>query len=189
MNQHIQTTKEYIKKYKIEFIIGLAVFVVVAAATAGIVYAARSSTPKVVYQPAKACELLTLTEAKELLGERTLASGAKAPSVSGHVATSSCGYTDGNPDTGNLVVAAITVRSGIDDKGVQQNETEFSDGKPTDGIDDVKDLGSAAYFNQRNGQLNVLDGRDWIVLSYGPGASPEANVLDQAILLAKKVVR
>lgn len=189
MNVHVQTTKEYIKKYKTEFIIGLAVFLIAASVTAGIVYAARNSTPKVVYQPTSACELLTLAEAKELLGDKTLQSGAKNPSVSGHLATSNCGYTDGNPDTANLMVAAITVRAGIDDKGVQQNKTEFSEGRPTDGVDDVKDLGDAAYFNQRNGQLNVLDGRNWIVLSYGAGATPEANVLDQALLLADKVVQ
>lgn len=188
MNQHVETTKEYIKKYKIEFIIGLVVVILAIAAIITVTIIARSSVPKIVYQPANACDLLTIAKAKELLGDNTVASGAKDPLVSGNTATSRCGYTDGNPDTQNMIVAAITVRSGIDDKGVQQNKTEFTNGKPTQAVEDVSDLGDGAYFNQQNGQLNVLNGRDWIIFSYGPGSAPESNTVEQAVQLAQKVV-
>jgi hypothetical protein len=87
-----------------------------------------------------------------------------------------------------MIVAAMTVRSGINDKGVEQNKTEFSVGRPHKNIEIVKDLGDNAYFNQTLGQLNILDGRKWIILSYGVGSAPEANTVDKAVELAHKII-
>ncbi len=189
MKQYIQAAKDYITASKRnELIIGMAIVAGVAVLIAAITYTVYSSTPKVVYQPAKACDLLTSAEAKELLGGKAIDSSAKNPVVSGNTATSQCGYTDGNPDTENMIVAAVVVRSGVNDDGVQQNKTEFVNGKPTDNVEAVKDLGEDAYFNQKLGQLNVLNGREWIILSYGLGSAPEANTIDKAVELAYKVL-
>ncbi|HMI09649.1 MAG TPA: hypothetical protein VK497_04635 [Candidatus Saccharimonadales bacterium] len=188
MNHYIQATKTYITTHRKKLAIGAAVILGIIVLITAIVLFVRNSTPKIVYQPANACGLITLTEAKELLGNNTLNSNANNPVVSGNTAASRCGYTDGNPDTNNMIVAAIIVRSGVNDKGVQQNKTDFEAGKPSKNIETVKNLGDSAYFNQKLGQLNILDGREWIILSYGVGSAPEANTVDKAIELARKVL-
>lgn len=174
--------------YKKELLIGGIVIVVVIALIAVITLLIHNSGPKIDYQPPVACELLTLDEAKELMGNSALGSAVTAPVISGDISTSKCGYTDGNSNTANLVVAAINVRSGINDKGVEQNKTDFANGTPTENIMTVNDLGDKAYFNQTNGQLNVLDGHNWILISYGPGDDALANTLEDAVTLAKKVL-
>ena len=175
--------------HKKEIIIGAIVATVIIAAVIGIVILVRNSgTPKIVYQPAKACELLTLAEAQELLGDKTLSTSATTPVQAVNTATSKCGYTDGNPDVNNAIVAAIVVRSGINDAGVRQNKTDFVNGKPIKNVETVKDLGDNAYFNEELGQLNVLSGNNWIILSYGLGSTPEANTLDEEVALARKVI-
>ncbi len=149
-----------------------------------IILLVRDSMPKVVYQPVNACTILSPEKAKQLLGERTVNSTSKAPVLSGNTAISNCGYTDGNPDTENMTVIAAIVRSGVNDKGVAQNTTEFKAGMPAVNATRLNNIGDAAYFNESLGQLNVLHGRQWIILSYGPGAAPQFNTVDDALTLA-----
>lgn len=85
------------------------------------------------------------------------------------------------------VVAAVNVRAAINDKGAEQNKTEFAAGRPR-AAKEVKNVGERAYWNLETGQLNLLSGRNWVIISYGVGATPEANTLDDAIKLAKKVL-
>lgn len=172
---------------KKELFIGIAIVLASIAAIAGIAFWIYSLTPRIVYQPADACELLTSSEAHELLGKDTLRSKHTAPTQSKNTATSQCGYTDGKSEMNDMVVAAVVVRSGVNDAGVQQNKTEFVAGKPASATP-VKDLGDNAYYNQNIGQLNVLNGRDWLILSYGVGSTPETNTLEKAVTLARKVL-
>lgn len=174
--------------YKKELIIGSVVVLSVLAIVAAIVLFIYNSTPKVVYEPAVACNTLSTIEAKELLGNNALNTNADDPVLSKNTATSKCGYADGNADTTKLQVAAVIVRSGFNDEGVQQNKDEFANGTPTRAVEIVKDVGDSAYFNQTNGQLNVLKGRDWFVLSYGLGSTPETNSLESVLKLAQKVL-
>ena len=188
LKHHFHTAKTYIAA-KSDTIIGIAVIIIVAALIVSIVAFIQNSTPRIVYQPAKACDLLTIEKAREMLGNRTLKSGVSDPVQNENTATSKCGYTDGNPDTKNLVVAAIVVRSGINDKGVEQNRSEFTSGRPDVDVEIINELGDSAYYNQANGQLNVLDGRNWIIFSYGVGSSTDTNSVEKSVELAKKVLR
>ena len=168
-------------------IIGI-VLIGVAIAALVAVYA-YSSTSKIVYQPTNACDLLTADEAEKLMGTQVISSYKKEdPVVSENTAVSKCGYTDRNMDVNSMVVAAVTVRSGINDEGVKQNKTEFFENKPEKSAEEVKNLGQSAYYNTQLGQLNILDGKKWIILSYGVGSTPEANTQDNAIKLAKEVL-
>ena len=174
--------------YKKELIIGAAVVVGLLAIVAIIALFIYNSTPKVVYKPTSACSTFTPAEAQVLLGASAFNANTNEPVLSGNTTTSRCGYTDGNSDTTKMIVAAIIVRSGINDKGVEQNKTEFVRGTPTQAVEVVKDIGDSAYFNQANGQLNVLKGRNWFILSYGLGSAPEANTVEDATKLAQKVL-
>ena len=173
------------ENHKKELIIGASVIGGIIALIVAIALIVYNGAPRIVYTPAEACDLLKPAKARELLGNKALKSAAQDAKLSGNMAISKCGYTDGNPDMDSAIVAAITVRSGVNDRGVEQNKTEFTAGKPNEGIEDVKDVGEKAYFNQKLGQLNILDGRNWIILSYGVGATPETNTVDKAVELAK----
>lgn len=188
MNHYFEAAKNYTTTYKKELIIGTAVLLGCAAIVAAIVFFVYSDGLKIVYQPAKACDMLTPAKAEDLLGNKVISTDKNEPTISGDVATSKCSYTDRNPDQNKMMVAAIAVRSGINDKGTEQNKTEFAKSKPSEGVETVKNLGESAYFNHKNGQLNILDGHKWILLSYGVGAAPQANTLDKAIELAHKIL-
>lgn len=87
-----------------------------------------------------------------------------------------------------IAVTAIIVRSGVNDKGIEQNKREFTAGKPTQSVEPIKGLGDDAYFNQKNDQQNILNDRDWMIASYGVGSVPEANTVEKAIELANMIV-
>lgn len=187
MNQHIQKALPYIKEKNEQFI-GLAVIAVLVLIVVIVAVFVNASTPKVVYQPADACQLFTVAEAKELLGSGALQTNVIAPVQTKNIAKSSCGYADGNPDKDSMIVAAIVVRAGINDDGINQNVTEFNQGKPSSGIEAIENLGDSAYFNAAQGQLNVLDGKNWILISYGKGSDPLSNTVEDAATLARKVI-
>lgn len=175
------------KSHKNEIIIGSIIVVILLLIIATIAILINNSQVRIVYQPTKACEAFTLEEATELLGPNTVLSGSTEPALSGTTAVSKCGYTDGNSDKEKIIVAALMVRSGVNDDGVELNKTQFADGRP-ENTETVEDLGDDAYFNNENGQLNVLDGRNWILISYGQGTAQESNTVEDAIELAKKVI-
>lgn len=168
-------------------IVSAIIFIAIIIAVVALL--TQLNRPNIVYQPAKACDLLTATEATELLGPKTIPSNSSDVVISDDTGVSKCGYTDGNTDINSMIVAAIIVRSAINDNGVQQNKTEFAAGTPKTNVEAIKGIGDRAYFNQVSGQLNVLDDKNWIVISYGVGNSPETNTVEKAVELARKVVR
>lgn len=186
MNEHLQKIKVLSKQHK-DLLVGFAVIAFFGALVGG--FAILSAQTAVVYQPVKACDMITLAEAKDLLGSKTLNSVNEKPVIEKDTAVSRCGYTDGNEIQGQMIVAAVIVRSGVNDDGVEQNKAQFIAGKPKkEGIETVEGVGDAAYYNSELGQLNVLRGRDWLILSYGLGADPLANTLDDAKKLARAVL-
>jgi hypothetical protein len=188
MNHYLKAAQEFTIDHKREFIVGggmLAAAALIALLVGLFIF---NNPIKVIYQPAKACDMLTPAKAQDLLGNKVISVDTNAPVIDGDVATSKCSYTDSNPVQNQMIVAAIAVRSGINDKGVAQNKNDFAAKKPTTGTEPVNNLGDSAYFDQTLGQLNVLKGRNWIIFSYGVGASPEANTLEKALNLAHKVL-
>lgn len=189
MNEYLKDISTYIVVHKAKFITGAAVTLGAILVLMLIALFMYNNQPKVVYQPATACNLLTLSEAQELMGPRTLRSNNAAPAVYKNTAVSKCGYTDGNPGQQDMVVAALIVRSGVNDEGVEQNKKEFTAGWPTKNVETVSSIGDKAYFNTERGQLNVLKGRDWFIFSYGIGTSPQTNSVEKVTELARKVIR
>lgn len=144
----------------------------------------------VVYQPTKACERFTPTEAQDLLGDNVISVDTKKPVVSGNIATSKCSYTDRNPNQNSMKVAAVAIRSGVNDDGSAQNKREFAAHKNANpGVQSITGVGDAAFFNPVNGQMNILQGRDWLIISYGAGVSPEANTVEDVTHVAQLVLK
>jgi hypothetical protein len=189
MNKQFQTMKTYIQNHKTEFTVGGSVVVVIAVIFLILgLYSHNHQQVKIIYEPANACDLLTLAEAKTLLGDKTINGVHTTPIQKGNLTVSQCGYSDGLPDTAHAMVAAVVVRSGINDAGIAQNKAEFVAGKPSAGVEDVAGVGDMAYFNTGLGQLNILKDTTWLILSYGQNADPQGNSLDDAVKLAKLVL-
>ena len=190
MKKYLLIAKDYILTNKKQFIIGGSIVLAVAIFLFSLaLYSYNTAAPRIMYEPARACDLLTIDEAKELLGESTINTVSTQPEQSGAITISKCGYSDGLVDTDNAVVAAIIVRSGINDGGIELNKAQFESGKPLTDIEIVSGVGDSAYFNQSLGQLNILKQSTWIVISYGAAANPTANTLEDAIKLANKVLQ
>jgi hypothetical protein len=187
MKKYIQTVKTYILERKKRFI--LIICIIGALIIAGLItLAVYESTPKIVYKPADACKLFTPLKAEDLLGNKVIDLGTNSPVVSGNLATSQCSYTDTNPVENDLIVAAVAIRSGVNNEGIKQNNADFVSAKPTTGTQNVSNLGSSAYFNPSLGQLDILKGKDWYILSFGVGSTPQANTLDNDVKLANKIL-
>lgn len=189
MNTYFQTAKTYVLDHKKEFTTGAIVAGIIGIIFIGLaLYSYNTSQPKIVYEPAAACNLLTLDEAKEFLGEATINGIVENPVQTGAITTSRCGYSDGTIDPATAKVAAIVVRTGINDAGIELNRAQFASGMPTDNVEVIKDLGESAYFNKTNGQLNVLKESTWVLISYGLSASPQLNNIEEVVKLADKVL-
>ncbi len=188
ITHHIETSKKYITE-RSEVFVGVGVVAVLAAVVGIVVLIVNLNGPNIVYQPSKACDLFTPAEAQSLLGDRVISvDTTKEPQISGSVATSKCSYTNETADATNIIVAAVAVRSGINDEGVIKNSDDFAAAKANNSSGSIQGIGESAYFNQSVGQLNVLDKKNWIIISYGYGASPESNTPEKAVELARLVL-
>lgn len=184
MNHAIQTAKTYIASHQKAFTFGLQITVAVAVIVFVVALIDYNNPSKIVYRPTDACQLFTPAEAESLLGDHVYGLNTSRPVIAGNVATSKCSYSDANPDRRQMLVAAIAVRSGINDQGVRQNKTEFHASKDSQAVEAVPGLGADAYFNRDLGQLNVLTGRNWLIISYGVGTLPQNNTLADTLTLA-----
>lgn len=183
-----QSTNETKNTAKSELLVGGIAAAIIVAIIIGVVVFASTRGATITYQPSNACDLVDQSEAKELLGDRVLKSTQNSPAISEDSAVSRCGYTDGNADASKAIVAAVTIRSGINDDGVEKNRSEFSEAKTGLGIETVEGVADDAFWNVQNGQLNILNKYDWIILSYGVGSTPKENTLEDARKLADKLL-
>ena len=188
MNTYILATKEFVLTHRKKIIIiGTSAVVAIALLLTAILLFIYN-LPKYAYQPAVACDMFTPAKAQDLLGDKVISVDTKAPVVSGDTAVSKCSYTDSNPVKDKMMIAAIAVRTGINNDGVNQNKKDFATSESNNETKPVKNVGDSAFFNKQLGQLNILKGPKWIILSYGVGSTPQANSLDQATELAKKIL-
>jgi hypothetical protein len=188
MQQYIQTARGYVETHKKQFAIGTRVGVgvlVLGFLIAMFLY--DNSSLKYTYQPVKACDLLTPSEAQDLLGDRVKSVDKNKPTIDTDVATSKCSYTDLNPD--NMKLVALAVRSAVYDTGDQKNKSDFEEARSHNDVEVIKDLGSSAYVNRTNGQLNILDDHQWIILTYGLSTEPQSTPIEKLVEVARKILK
>ncbi len=185
MNQTIETTKTHLVTHRRKYLIGVSIAVVLAALIALFLY---NYHPKVTYKAQNACELFTPAKAQDLLGDHVINVNTNKTTIDGNVGTSKCSYTDSNANQNQMKVAAVAIRSGINDAGVAQNNKEFASAKGRGTMQAVQNIGNDAFFNPALGQLNILSDRMWIIVSSGIGATPENNTLSDDLTLARKVL-
>lgn len=180
--------KTYIAEHN-EAFIGGAIVAGLVIIIAVITIITQLSGPRIDYKPVKACDLFTPAEAQKLIGgEKVIGVDTKDPVIEGNAATSKCSYTDDNADPNQMIVAAVAIRSAINDQGVLENKNDFATARANNNVDTVTGIGEDAYYNKVNGQLNVLSDKKWIIISYGAGAKPQENTPEKAVELAKVVL-
>jgi hypothetical protein len=186
ISTYLNNAKQYIDLHRNEVIL-----VGCAVATAGVLGAlfVYGHVTKYAYEPTKACDMFTPAKALDLLGEKVVnvTTNNKGVSIEGDLATSSCGYTSENLDMNAMTVAAVKVRSAINDKGAVVNESAFTKTSSASDIQSVENIGEEAYYNPANGQLHVYNNRDWVILSYTVGSDPKSSTLEKVTELAKTV--
>lgn len=189
MKRYVTRVKEYVltipKKAKIALI---AFGALLGAAILGslFVYNNQAKVIELDYNPVVACTLLTKDEAKELLGGNVIDTNKNAVSVTESKATSKCSYSDDN--SGNMAVIGLAVRSAVTKAGVEENRRDFVASKAANKIETVDGIGDEAFFIPVNGQLNILKGRAWILITYGVGDDKSTYTLENAKKVATKVI-
>lgn len=139
-----------------------------------------------------ACEVLTDGIAQQILGAAAKKGDTSAGNASSEsVSVSNCVYTL-RPETGTIVEksantrgVAILARSAKDKTGGESNKAQFGPAKPA-GVEDVSGIGDAAFWNPKFGQLNVLKGNNYYIVSSYKGRATQGT-LEMAKELARLV--
>lgn len=138
-----------------------------------------------------ACDVLTESVAKQVIGAGAEKGDTSAGNVSSDdVSVSNCVYTYKSVTTGPIFDqlastdhAGLLVRSAKTQIGVKSNKTPFTTARPS-AAQDVSGFGDDAYFNPTTGQLNILKGGNWYILSKYKGTSGTATTVDEVKVLA-----
>ena len=134
-----------------------------------------------------ACSLLTLAEAKEILGT-SATEGANTPAVSGgDVKVSNCSYTNGATAVKDIRVITVTARAPLTQSGVESNKVLFDEQRPKGG-QTIDRYGQDAVWDPATHQLTISRDNNWIAIVYG-GTNPANNTLEDAKLVADKVLK
>lgn len=181
-------------KNKSIWIMGVVVIVVIAlAAVVAVIVLNNKKTAapdtnsqagtsaKQTYSSPKACDVLTLETAQQVAPGATASDIPAADANSDSIVVSNCNYYD----AANKVSVGLLVRGAKDEVGAKSNKAQF-DALPA-GAQPVSGYGDKAYWDANFGQLNILKGDNWYILSSGP-ALPSSRTLDTAKQLADAIV-
>ncbi len=149
-----------------------------------------------VFSSKKACDILTLEDAKKILGDNAelteLPGGGGA--TSDDIEVSQCVYSQPGGDTLASIKAqkqaSILVRGAKTQDGADSNKEVFTGSLKPAGVQEVTGYGDGAFWNPQLGQFNILKNGNWYILTSG-GSMPAEKTLDDAktfaSLLASKL--
>lgn len=134
----------------------------------------------------KACDIFTLADAKQLLGDTARGGDNTIAASSDDLAVTTCSYIQSSSGSNSLAstdkTASLLVRTPRTEKGAVSNQNEFGALKPQ-GVQDVSGYGDSAYWDAQRGVLNILKNNSWYIINYGP-VTPADRTLDQTKQLA-----
>lgn len=131
--------------------------------------------------PVKACDLLTLDEAKQLLGNDASEGSNTSAVTSGDVSVDTCSYTNNGTTAANIRIVTVMARSALTEVGLDSNIGAFEkDGTANPaGATAISGYGDKAFWDPTTYQLAILKGNTWLSIVYG-GTNPTKNTLDDA---------
>ena len=171
----------------------MAVAVVIVAAGIGTFIALNSNkssdsvssgsqaSSKTQFTALKACELLTLTEAKQLMGESTTEGSNTDPTASDDINVDTCSYINNATTVSTIRTVTVMARSALTNDGLDSNKEAFETGGAANpsGAKAVDGYGDKAFWDPTTHQLAILKDNTWIGIVYG-GTNPINNTLDDA---------
>ena len=142
-----------------------------------------------------ACDVLTDAVAKQVLGDTaTKGETAAGNASSDDVSVSNCTYFKKTVTAGSALAqaqatetAGLLVRAAKTKTGADSNKAIFATDKLPSGAQAVSGYGDKAFFNPQFGQLNVLVGGNYYIISHHVGVNATKGTLDQAKQLADAV--
>lgn len=153
----------------------------------------KSSSSSNSFIAVDACDVLTESAAKKVLGDAASKGDTAAGDVaSDDVSVSNCVYTVKSTggtikeQLSNSTSASVLARAAKTSKGAESNKYVFGEGKPK-GVQDVSGYGDKAYFNPDYGQLNILEGNNWYIISNHKGSKATEGTLAEAKVLADAI--
>ncbi len=133
----------------------------------------------------KACNIFSLANAKQLLGDTAKGGDNAATTSSDELSVTTCSYAQDSgsnlPISSNRL-ATLLVRAPKTSAGISSNQNQFTTLKPANS-QLVAGYGDNAYWDPQYGQLNILKNDNWYILSNGP-ITPSNRTLDEAKQLA-----
>lgn len=140
----------------------------------------QKSYTKNQYAIHEACDILTPELAKKIIGND--ASAKARDTSSDAIVVSNCTYFS----DANQLSVGLLARSARDKTGANTNQSQFASKKPID-AQNIVGYGDSAFWLARYGQLNILKGNTWYILSTGPVAV-QKHTLDQTKQFADQII-
>jgi hypothetical protein len=136
------------------------------------------------YSDKRACDLLTLDDAKVLIGPdaekgEQFIGDQESPTI----VLSQCLYHDAEVDH----TVHLLLRAPRTDEGAKENERVFDNERP-DGAQDVSGYGDKAYFDPKAGQLTVYARGAYMIFNNGVGMDDSKKTLADARKVADVVL-
>ncbi|HEU4966469.1 MAG TPA: hypothetical protein VFT53_03230 [Candidatus Saccharimonadales bacterium] len=164
----------------------IALIVVAGAATAlFLVFSHNKTKPNessnTSYAAVDACSIMTNNVANQILGNSAIRATTPADAEStSDIAFSNCAYSAG-PNIDPPHMASLAVRSAKDSAGAASNKSVFTiAGRPA-GVQTLTGYGDAAYWDPGMGQLDILKGNNWYIVTNYTGTSPANGIATLAM--------
>lgn len=130
-----------------------------------------ASTTSSKYQAVSACDILTSSVAAQILGSTATKSTAPSTDEStSDIAFSNCIY-DAGPNADPPHLTSVALRSAKDSTGAASNKSVFTKAGKPPGVQPVTGYGDDAYWDPGMGELNILKGNNWYILTNYTGTS------------------
>lgn len=134
-----------------------------------------------------ACDVLTSDIAKQILGDTAVKGETSAGNVSNeNISVTNCVYTaEIDPNAlkfNNTNGVSVLARSAKSDTGATENKANFDSDKLPAGTQNVSGVGDKAFFNPKFGQLNVLKGGNYYIVTNYKGKILDATLEDDKAL-------
>lgn len=137
------------------------------------------------YKYVDACTVLDRVEAEAQLGPGAKkGDGAGGNANSDDIAVSSCVYYTTSTTTNSYKAVTLLARSAKTKAGAESNISNFRDLKPPNVID-VPGFADAAFWSPEYGQMHVLAGDNWYIISTGSSRASERKQADAQALVTR----
>lgn len=130
----------------------------------------QASAPVIKNTYKKACSVFTLSDAQSVLGQGATQTPSHTDSITAQKSITSCLYTYDPGSFSDVVVASVQLQGSVP----AQAKTSFTDARPAN-AQDVSGYGDQAYWDPNLGQLQIVKGQYWLIISGGSGPASQRD--------------